>query len=199
MPTAAVLAVSSIGGALASNSASKKAVKASASAADKASLQTLQSKNRARQDLELLFPQAQQSANQGFQSALDVFGQSVPAQSNAFQQGNIGAQQAILSGLPQIQNALFGNQVDFSQMQPFQVQQPDTSFLNQQTPVTIQNQINAEQAAAAEQQRLSNEAASQGPSVGIGPNIGNLSGNILGGGSSSLGNNMLDIFRNQER
>ena len=106
MPTAAVLAVSSIGGALASNSASKKAVKASSSAADKASLQTLQSKNRARQDLELLFPQAQQSANQGFQSALDVFGQSVPAQSNAFQQGNIGAQQAILSGLPQIQNAL---------------------------------------------------------------------------------------------
>jgi hypothetical protein len=61
-----------------------------------------------------------------------VFGQSLPAQTDVFQQGNVGAQQAILSGLPQIQNALIGGNVDLSQLQPFQVQKPDLGFFSQQ-------------------------------------------------------------------
>lgn len=182
MPTAAVLAVTAVGGAIASKKSGDKAIKASSNAADKATLQTQESKNRAREDLERLFPQAQQSANQGFQSALDVFGQSLPAQTDVFQQGNLGAQQAIISSLPQMQNALFGNPVDLSQMQPFQVQQPDMGFFQQQTPVTLQNQAQAEQEAAAQQQALFTQASLVGPEQN--PGIG-----ILGGfGNNPRGN-----------
>ena len=98
---------------------------------------TRESQEQARGDLFKLFPAAQQQTQQGFQGALDVLGQSLPAQTGTFQQGNVGAQQAILAGLPQIQNALLGNQVDLSQLQPFQVQQPDLSFFQQQLPETI--------------------------------------------------------------
>jgi len=190
MPTAAVLAVTAVAGAVASKKSGDKAIKASSSAADKAALQTLHSVNRARGDVERLFPQAQQSAQQGFQGALDVFGQSLPAQTDVFQQGNVGAQQAILSGLPQIQNALFGNQVDLSQLQPFQVQQPDLSFFNQTLPQFAPTEQVGPTAAAT--------AASMGPFRGVGPNIGNVSGNMLGGGTSSQGGGIQNIFRNQE-
>jgi len=192
MPTAAVLAVTAVAGAVASSKASSKASKASSGAADKASLQTLQATNRARDDVNRLFPQAQQSAQLGFQGALDVFGQSLPAQTDVFQQGNLGAQQAILSGLPQIQNALFGNQVDLSQLQPFQVQQPDLSFFNQTLPQFANPGDGTDRGS-----RLA--AASQGQFRGVGPNIGNISGNLLGGGTPSLGGNMQAMFQNQER
>ncbi len=188
MPTAAVLAVTAVAGAVASKNAGDKSIKASSGAADKASLQTLHAANRAREDVNRLFPQAQESAQQGFQGALNVFGQSLPAQTDVFQQGNVGAQQAILSGLPQIQNALFGNQVDLNQLQPFQVQQPDLSFFNQTLPhFALQDNIGP----------VAN--ASQGPFVGVGPNVGNLSGNLLGGGTAGLGGNMQNLFANQER
>ena len=42
---------------------------------------------QARGDLFNLFPAAQQNAQQGFQGALDVFGQSVPTQTGLFQGG----------------------------------------------------------------------------------------------------------------
>ena len=92
------------------------------------------STKQAREDLFKLFPAAQQNLQQGFQGALDVFGQSLPAQTDVFQQGNVGAQQQLITGLQQQQNALFGNQVDMSQLQPFQVQQPDLGFFNQTLP-----------------------------------------------------------------
>ena len=134
MPTAAVLAVTAVAGAVAAKKSGDKAIKATTQAASTAAGQTTASANQARADVNRLFPQAQQTAQQGFQGALDVFGQSLPAQTDVFQQGNLGAQQAILSGLPQIQNALFGNQVDLGQLQPFQVQQPDLGFFNQTLP-----------------------------------------------------------------
>ena len=140
MPTAAVLAVTTVAGAVSSRNASKKAASAQKSAAKTAAEQTTQSASQARQDLFDIFPQAQQTAQQGFQGALDVFGQSLPAQTSAFQQGNVGAQQAILQGLPQIQNALFGGNVDFGQLQPFQVQQPDLGFFQQTLPQVQQRQ-----------------------------------------------------------
>ena len=140
MPTAAVLGVTSIVGAVSARNASKRAGSAQVKAAETASAQTQKSADQARRDLFNIFPQAQQTAQQGFQGALDVFGQSLPAQTDTFQQGNVGAQQAILSGLPQMRNALFGNNVDFSQMQPFEVQQPDLSFFNQTLPQVQQRQ-----------------------------------------------------------
>ncbi len=113
---------------------------------------TRESADRARADLNRLFPQAQQTAQQGFQGALDVFGQSLPAQTDVFQQGNIGAQQAILAGLPQIQNALLGGNVDFSQLQPFRAQQPDLSFFQQQLPQLQQQQLQQQEMSQIQQQ-----------------------------------------------
>ena len=121
-------------GALAGDRASSKAADAQKSSSKKARKATKRAADEARGDINRIFPQAQQTARQGFQGALDVFGQSLPAQTNMFTQGNIGAQQAILSGLPQIQNALLGGNVDLSQLQTFQAQQPHFDFFNQQLP-----------------------------------------------------------------
>ena len=107
------------------------------SAKDAAELIRIQSEI-ARGDANRLFAGAQQAGQGGFQSALDVFNQSVPTQQQAFQGGNVAAQNQILAGLPQIQNALFGNQVDLSQLQAYNPQQQDMSFLNQQLPFTQQ-------------------------------------------------------------
>ena len=137
MPTAAVLGVASVIGAVSSRNASKKSTKATTKAADTAAAETRRATTEARGDLHKIFPAAQQTGRQGFQGGLDIFGQSLPAQTDVFTQGNLGAQQAITQGLQQQQNALFGNQVDLSQLQPFQVQQPDLSFFQQQLPDAI--------------------------------------------------------------
>jgi hypothetical protein len=137
MATAAVIAGASVLGAVASNKASKRATSAQQAAADTAAGQTKESTAQARADLFKLFPAAQQNAQQGFQGALDVFNQSVPAQMSAFQGGNVAAQQQILAGLGQQQNALLGNNVDLSQLQAYQAPQQDLSFLSQQLPQYI--------------------------------------------------------------
>lgn len=129
----AVAAATVVGGAV-NYKSNKDSQKATATASDKAAAQLEETTGAARADLEDLFSQSGQRQEQGFQGALDVFGQSLPAQTDVFTQGNVAAQQQILQGLPQIQNALMGNQVDYSQLQPFQVQQPDLSFFQQQLP-----------------------------------------------------------------
>lgn len=111
--------------------AEKKAAKAQQKGIEKGIASTQAATAQARQDLGALFPQARQDLQQGFQGALDVFQSVVPQQSNIFQQGNIGAQQAILAGLPQFQNAILGGQIDYGAFQPSQQFQPDFSFLNQ--------------------------------------------------------------------
>lgn len=87
----------------------------------------------ARGDILNLFPTADINRTLGFQAALDVIGETTPQQLGAFQQGNVGAQQALLSGLPQIQNAILGRPVDLSGLQPqrFDI---DTSFAQRQLP-----------------------------------------------------------------
>jgi hypothetical protein len=88
---------------------------------------------KSREDALPLFASAEQNRNLGFQAALDAFAQTVPQQFSAFQQGNVGAQNALLAGLPQFQNAILGGQVDLSALQP-QAIQYDTSFAQQQLP-----------------------------------------------------------------
>ncbi len=88
---------------------------------------------QARQDVLGLFPQAQQARNLGFQGALDVLSGSLPAQLQAFQQGNVGAQQNLLAGLPQFQQAILGGQVDLSALQPTTIT-PQTDFISQTLP-----------------------------------------------------------------
>lgn len=143
----AVVASAVIGGVVSKN-ASDKAARAQTNAANTASQTTRAAANQARDELKQLFPAAQQNAAQGFQGALDVFGQSVPTQGDVFTQGNVAAQQQILAGLPQIQNAILGGNVDLSALQPTQLS-PDLGFMQQQLPQFI---------------NPFNQAQSQGPS-----------------------------------
>jgi len=169
---AATVGAAVIGG-VASNVASNKASKAQGKASDAAIGATRQATTAARADVNRIFPEAQSTANLGFQGALDVFGQSVPAQFDVFQQGNVAAQQALISGLPQIQNAILGGNVDFAALQPFQAQNVPTDLFQQQTPMNIQA---AQQAELQAQQ----DAANTGPTNFVNP-AANLTNPILGG------------------
>jgi hypothetical protein len=112
---------------------------------DKSSLEAQQSANvqtrgdilrlgtQARGDALALQPGVEQNRQLGTQAAFDVLGQTIPQQFSTFQQGNVGAQSALLAGLPQFQNAILGLPTDFSQFQP-QALQFDTSFAQQQVP-----------------------------------------------------------------
>lgn len=133
---AGIAAAAAIGGSAISARASGKASSAATAAANRSEDAVRLASDEARSDLFTLFPSAQQSAQQGFQGALDVFNQSLPQQQQAFTQGNVGAQQAILAGLPQIQNALLGGNVDLSQLQLFQIQQAQQA---QQSPAQADN------------------------------------------------------------
>jgi hypothetical protein len=114
--------------------AEKKAAKAQEEGLERSQEFVQAGTEQARQDLFKLFPAAQQNVQQGFQGALDVFGQALPAQAQTFQAGNVAAQQQLLSGLPQFQNAILGGNIDFSQLQPTQLQRPDLGFFQQQLP-----------------------------------------------------------------
>ncbi len=81
-----------------------------------------------------LFQSAQQAGQQGFQGALDVFGQTIPGQLQAQQAGNVGAQQALLAGLSPQMAAILGGNIDLSGLQPQTLPVGDLSFAQQQLP-----------------------------------------------------------------
>lgn len=134
MPTAAAIAGVGVLGAVASDRASSKARRTQVEAGDQQAQLVREGRQQAEAAIDRLTPQAQENLLRGNQAALDIFGGLAPAQMDIFQQGNVGAQQALLSGLPQIQNALLGMPTDFSALQPQQLQVPDMSFLNTQLP-----------------------------------------------------------------
>lgn len=136
MPTAAAIGGAALLGAVSSRNSTKSAVRAQEQAGDKASSQLKDATNQARGDLSKLFPAAQQNSQQGYQGALDVFKQALPQQANTFQSGNVAAQNQLLAGLPQFQNAILGAPVDYSQFQATQLQQPSFDFANQQLQFT---------------------------------------------------------------
>ena len=88
---------------------------------------------QAREDAFNLFPQAQEERRRSFQQALGLLQGALPQQTGTFQQGNVAAQNQILAGLPQIQNAILGRPVDLSALQATQVP-IDLSFAEQQLP-----------------------------------------------------------------
>lgn len=94
---------------------------------------TEQQMAQARGDLLGLAPGMQQNANMGFQSALDVLGQAYPQQMDIYQQGNVGAQNQLIAGVPQVHNAILGMPVDYSVFQP-QALNYDASWTQQQLP-----------------------------------------------------------------
>lgn len=116
MPPAAIF----IGGALVAGAAARKDRKSAEKANETAERQRDESiafireqTERARGDIFKLFPEAQESRRQGIQTGLDIFRQTIPLQQQLFQQGNIGAQQALIQGFPSVQNAILGRPVDF--------------------------------------------------------------------------------------
>ena len=87
----------------------------------------------ARQDVLAIAPGAEANRNKGFQAAIDALAQATPVQSQALQSGSRGAQETLLAGLPQIQNAILGRNVSFAGLQPRTVS-PNLGFVNQQLP-----------------------------------------------------------------
>ena len=136
MGTAAAVVAggASLLGAFSSDRASKRAAKAQTGGQAAALAATQAAVAQARGDAIPLFEAGFQNQQQGFQGALDIFGQTIPAQMNAFQGGNMNAQNTLLAGLdPQIA-AILGGNIDLSGLQAQQVQQPDASMFQQQLP-----------------------------------------------------------------
>jgi len=98
---------------------------------------------QARRDVIGLFDTANINRNLGTQAALDIFGQTIPQQFGAFQQGNVGAQETLLAGLPQIQNAILGLPTELSGLQPRSIEF-DTDFAQQQLPDFVPSGVQAE-------------------------------------------------------
>lgn len=128
---ATAIAGAAIVGGITSRNSTNKAISAQEQAGEKSSAQIEASTAKARDDLFKLYPAAQQNMQQGYQGALDVFKQTLPQQANQFQSGNVAAQNQLLAGMPQFQNAILGGPVDYSQFQATQLQQPDFGFTNQ--------------------------------------------------------------------
>jgi hypothetical protein len=129
---ATAIAGAAIVGGISARNSTNKSISASEAAGERASQQLNQSTAKAREDLFKLFPAAQQNTQQGYQGALDVFKQTLPQQAGVFQAGNVAAQNQLLAGMPQFQNAILGAPVDYSQFQATQLQQPNMNFANQQ-------------------------------------------------------------------
>lgn len=82
---------------------------------------------------EALMNAGDENRNMSFQQALSLLGGSLPAQLDVQQQGNVGAQQQLIQGLPMIQAALMGNPVNLASLQPTRIT-PDMSWNNTKLP-----------------------------------------------------------------
>ena len=88
---------------------------------------------QARGDVTEIFPAVRESAYGGYQGALDMLGQAIPQQAGLFQSGNLAAQNTLLAGLPQQNNAILGNPIDLSGLQPTELAY-NTDFTQQALP-----------------------------------------------------------------
>jgi len=88
----------------------------------------------ARNDITSLWPSSMNARASGTQGALDVLGGTIPQQLSAYQQGNVSAQQQLINGMGQYQNAIMGLPVNYGSFQPQQISY-DPSFAQQQIPV----------------------------------------------------------------
>ena len=88
----------------------------------------------ARGDVLALAPVADVNRNLGVQSALDVLGQSVPAQVGALFRGEGQAQQNLLGGLSQFERSILGRQGGITSGLGGQPLAPDLAFTRQTLP-----------------------------------------------------------------
>ena len=131
---AAAVIGSSIIGAVSGSKANKKALKSQERGQDQAIAATKEAAAQARKDAIPLYQSSQQNALKGFQGALDIFGQTVPAQMESFQAGNVGAQNSLLAGLGQQQAAILGQPMDPNAMQAQTLQMPDFAMFQPEMP-----------------------------------------------------------------
>lgn len=80
-----------------------------------------------------MFPAADLNTKRSFNAALDALNQGTRQQLRTGREGNVLAQETLLAGLPQFQNAILGQPTDLSGLQAQSVTF-DPSFLNQQVP-----------------------------------------------------------------
>lgn len=176
-------------GLLTSRSASRSQERASQQATDaqvQAQREAIEAQRQATQEArEFAIPlfEAQQ-ANRllGMQAGLDLFGQTIPQQMQAFQGGNLAAQQTLSAGLnPQIQ-AILGGQIDLSGLQPQQVSLPDPNMFNVQLPefTTIGQALAGDEQQAFNPNGLTGDAARRAFFAG--------GGRGMGGGTANFGN-----------
>ena len=138
--TAAVIGAGATAGAAYGDYQSNKKAMKSAERQREASQAFIEKQiKQARSDIFKLFPAAQESRNQGLQAGLNLYSQAMPQMMNTYQQGNVEAQKALITGLPQMQNAIMGkplNPVNLQGLQPVQLQQPGLTLPQvQPTPI----------------------------------------------------------------
>jgi len=136
MPPAAI-AIGSIGagifGASKDRSAARDATQANVDQRDRSEAFIREQSKQAREDVLGLQPGVEESRLAGFGGALDVFKQALPQQLQAFQQGNLRAQDIQKTGLAQQQRAILGQPLfDPLGFQPQAIGLPD--FSNIQLP-----------------------------------------------------------------
>ena len=91
----------------------------------------------ARDDALQLYPAADENRNMGYQAALDLLKISMPEQSRQFRRGNVEAQNLMKASMPQYQNAILGNRIDYRKLQP-KLLSDNSTYRDQNVPNFIQ-------------------------------------------------------------
>ena len=116
---------------------------------------------QARGDILDIFPVSDVNRNLGLSQALRVLEQGLTQQADVFREGNVGAQQTLLAGLPQVQAAILGTPVNLSGLQSQQFTF-DPTFSRQDVPAFRSTQNALSQAAPNSSQSLEQLLASLG-------------------------------------
>lgn len=100
-------------------------------AANRALFQNLAA--QAQDQAKSLYGAADQNRTITLEQILSLLGGTIPEQLSARQQGNMGAQQQLIGGLPMIQDAIMGRPVNMGALQPTRINY-DASFARQSVP-----------------------------------------------------------------
>lgn len=93
---------------------------------------------QARGDIFQLFPSSQESIQTGAQQGINMWGRAFPAMLTSFQKGNYAAQDKLYQGVQQANNAILGNPIDYSGLQPTLLRNKDTYVNNLKLPPSIE-------------------------------------------------------------
>ena len=118
---ATAIAGSAIIGGISSNQNSKRAINAQEDQNARNEQFIREQAIKARGDVLPLYDAARENRGIGTQAAMDVVNDAMPEMSRLLREGNLGAQQTLLAGLPQANNAILGLPVDYNALQPQEV------------------------------------------------------------------------------